>query len=938
MEQPKYLTIFYQYLNQFRVDKGSKEFTHNSMGKPACCYKIPDEELEQFYHYYTKSIKDGEFPHLIEKHRELSPILIDIDLRFPNESGYLTQKNYNIELIREICNIYGKQIKHFLKIDEVKFHIFEKDMLPKLDKNYIKEGIHIMCFDVVTQPDFQYVLRQKVLDEIELLKATSFTIKNVISDLPVVNDWKDIIDESIIERNGWMMYGSCKPQANPDDEIPYKLSNIYEYNNQEFIDKKEIKKLNSAKNLENLIKMFSIRGYSDPTPYKNTLLEDEAREYYNNRILGITDETMNDSKPVLKSKRRRLQFTYDEIEQLVGLLSPTRAESYKDWVEVGWCLHNICSESLLDLWIKFSKQSPKFEQGSCEKYWNKMKDEGLYIGSLIMWAKKDNPDGFKKWQKNDITQLILNSLNNFTHTTIAEILFRKHGHEFACASQKFKLWYRFENHKWVESEEGADLRIKISKELVEDYLDILNIYQPVDINSYADVKLKNKKKIQHHPALAEYGKCNCNSCSGGANELGDTESEIGENNKKIRDSIRNLTKQLQTTKFKTDVMSECREIFWDKNFLKYIDNSPVNEFLISFENGVYDLEKGEFRDGRPEDYISKTVEYSYIEYTSDDDIYNEMEDFVNKVLPEPEIREYVLTLFASFLEGIAPNEKFYIFTGSGANGKSKLLELLQYVIGEYAVIFPSEMITEKRGKSSAASPELVRSKGCRLGLFQEPGPGEVIQVGLLKWLTGGDKIAARDLYKPMIEFKPRFKLVLTCNNLPTIPSTDQGTWRRMEVIQAKAKFVKPEEFEKAKQTNDGFVFLRDNTIAQKLPKWKEPFMCLLLKYYKKYQKEGLVVPDEVIKYTKEYEESCNVYLEYIDHNLIITNNPEEYNKLKDIYPDFKVWYKSTYDEKAPPMTAFKTYMHTYRKDLAHNKSKDSWRIKLSDNKKKQEED
>lgn len=906
----KYLSIFYQYLNQFKVDKGIKDYTHISMGNPAGCYKIPEENLDEFYHYYTKSIMDGEYPHLIEKHLEISPILIDLDLKYPNDEVYLHQKNYNETFIKEICGLYNKWITYFLKVDNIQFYILEKETLPKLAKGCIKEGIHIICNDVWTTADFQYVLRNKVLDDITGILNTQNNTE--ISKIPVINKWEDIIDESVIERNGWMMYGSCKPSN--DEEVPYKLTKIIQGN--EFKDAKEIKRLNLSKNIIELIKTLSIRKYTTPNEYRNTLLEDEAREYYQKNVLGIVETIQQ--KPVLSNKyRKRLQFTYNEIEQLVNLLSEERANSYKDWIEVGWCLHNICRDSLLDLWILFSKKSNKFQEGVCEKLWEKMKDEGLFIGSLIMWAKKDNPDGFKKWQKNDITQLILNSLNNFTHTTIAEILFRKYGHEFICSSQKYKTWHRFENHRWIETDEGVDLRTKISRELVADYLDILKMYQPSDLNEYANVNIKKKKSNLHNELLAQYQKCECEKCLNN-----DNLSTIDENNKKIIDSIRNLTKNLQTKKFKDDVMSECREIFYDKNFLKNLDNCETNEFLIGFENGVYDLLNYEFREGRPEDYISKNTCINYFNYDDDDPVYLELLDFINKVLPVPEMREYVLKLLASYLEGITPEEKFHIFTGSGSNGKSKLLELFQIAFGEYTVIFPIEMITQKRGKSSQASPELVRSKGCRAGVFQEPGPDEKIQVGFMKELTGGDKIVARDLYKPVIEFKPRFKLLLTCNNLPNIPSNDEGTWRRLRVVEFKSKFVDPDEY----SSDIPFCFLKDKTIPMKIRKWKEAFMFLLIKYYKKYKEEGIKEPDDVLEYTKMYQEKCNIYLQYINERLTITDNPDEFSTVNDIFEDFKVWAKNLYDMTVKSKD-IKDYFENKRKDLISKTNKKSYLIK-----------
>jgi P4 family phage/plasmid primase-like protien len=277
----------------------------------------------------------------------------------------------------------------------------------------------------------------------------------------------------------------------------------------------------------------------------------------------------------------------------------------------------------------------------------------------------------------------------------------------------------------------------------------------------------------------------------------------------------------------------------------------------------------------------------------------------------------VLKLFASYLEGVNPNEKFHIFTGSGGNGKSKLIELFRMAFGEYCLIFPIELLTQKRGKAGTASPDLARGKGCRFGTFQEPGPDEHIQVGLMKEMSGGDAITAREMYKAPVEFKPRWKLLLTCNNLPNIPSNDDGTWRRLRVVEFKSKFVDAHELE----SDNPYCFLKDYDLSIKLRNWKEAFMFLLIKYYKKYRKEGIKEPEEVLKYTRQYQEKCNVYMEYINEYLEMDNDPE-YKGVKhtDVYKEFKVWFRNQYENaKCPVVKEFKEYLDSKGKSLFNKK-------------------
>ena len=97
------------------------------------------------------------------------------------------------------------------------------------------------------------------------------------------------------------------------------------------------------------------------------------------------------------------------IEKYIDILSSERAENYKTWIEVGWCLHNI-DDRLLDLWIQFSKISDKFEEGKCEEIWAKSQKRNLTIGSLKFWCKSDNKNKYEEIMLQQIEPVIDTSI------------------------------------------------------------------------------------------------------------------------------------------------------------------------------------------------------------------------------------------------------------------------------------------------------------------------------------------------------------------------------------------------------------------------------------------------------------------------------------------------------------------------------------------------
>lgn len=210
--------------------------------------------------------------------------------------------------------------------------------------------------------------------------------------------------------------------------------------------------------------------------------------------------------------------------------------------------------------------------------------------------------------------------NIANHHTIANFIMEKFKFVYKCASVKHNIWYEFKNHRWIKID-NKDLLINLI-----------------------------------------------------SNEL------TSESDKNQTAYISHIIKQLNDSHFKYKIINECASIAYDLNFLKNLDE---NVHLVCFENGIYDLKTNNFREGRPDDYVSLCTGYDYIEYDKKDKICNDIKKFMKKIQPDKIMRKYLLTLLSTCLSGTVAETYFYILSGSGANGKSKLMELLQYSFGDY---------------------------------------------------------------------------------------------------------------------------------------------------------------------------------------------------------------------------------------------------------------
>ena len=362
----------------------------------------------------------------------------------------------------------------------------------------------------------------------------------------------------------------------------------------------------------------------------------------------------------------------------------------------------------------------------------------------------------------------------------------------------------------------------------------------------------------------------------------------------------NLIKQLKTTGFKTSIITEALSIFNTYNRKNMFDFEALldnNQYLIGFNNGVYDLTKMEFRDGKPEDYISMSVGYNYNPEPSE--YMKSVEQFFKDIQPEELERIYLLIFLASLLEFNNPEEKFTIFSGKTRNGKTKLIELIFATLGDYYGNIQSSMLTKERPSMDTPQPALINLNKKRIVSASEPEEEQSMNTGFIKGITGKDKFTTRYLYSnEMITFTLKFKLILLCNDKPKVNAlNDQAFWNRCRCVEFPVTFVeKPiNEFQKK----------IDENLDEKMIHWKNDFFLLLLKYYKLYKESGLKPTNKVLQYTNKYKNENDFYKEFADQFII--KDEKSFIVWTDLKDTFLDWFSENKGNKLPQSKQIKEY-------------------------------
>jgi P4 family phage/plasmid primase-like protien len=266
--------------------------------------------------------------------------------------------------------------------------------------------------------------------------------------------------------------------------------------------------------------------------------------------------------------------------------------------------------------------------------------------------------------------------------------------------------------------------------------------------------------------------------------------------------------------------------------------------------------------------------------------HREINEFFEKIYPDPVVRNYCLTLFSSCLEGANREQKFYIMTGGGSNGKSKIVELMSKTFGEYQETLSTTAITRKRPESGAANPDLVVLKCKRFVSMSEPDEGEKINTSSMKQLSGEDTVKARALFQDQDQFVIMAKIFMLCNDLPPVSSMDNGTWRRLRVIPHVAKFVDPDM-----PTNPAqHIHTKDLLMDSKILRWRPYFAGMLVWYYEnQYLKHGLKEPDQVMAASNKYKEENDAFAAFCQDCLIKEIGAEV--RAQDVLERYKEWLR-----------------------------------------------
>ena len=164
--------------------------------------------------------------------------------------------------------------------------------------------------------------------------------------------------------------------------------------------------------------------------------------------------------------------------------------------------------------------------------------------------------------------------------------------------------------------------------------------------------------------------------------------------------------------------------------------------------------------------------------------------FLRDTIEDDDRIAYVQELFGAALFGDSRYHVLPVFVGSGANGKSTLVSIMEGILNDYAATMPENFLLDTTG--NAHPTDIARLRGVRFAVAQETRPDGKFNESRVKMLTGGDVLSARFMGQNFFDFKPTHTLFMAVNHLPEVKSGGDGFWRRLRKIDFR-KTIAPEK-------------------------------------------------------------------------------------------------------------------------------------------------
>lgn len=757
-------------------------------------------------------------------------------------------REYGIVFMTTNIEITGRDTKFYRFKKELKIKHQFKDIkcVEKSDLTHNSSMIplgwryNLIGVDV----DNKFVGKYNKSDTVDPNKDEGYNTIDKYEEIMINNKLESTLTLKTINNGYHFYYRLNKDQENKLKELNFKSKNDalfnlnvdVKYDNQIFFGPSILKYEGSDWRYEIIV-------HKEPIIFPDIL--------FNELINNLTEQIEKEVKEVkvikeeVKEKNIKKTSNNTDLIKYLDCLNVKRFTDYESWLQIGSIIYN--EDSTIEVFKKYSAKAKNYDEKSCEDKWNefkKFKGKKMLIGTLIKMAKEDNPEMFNTIKYNSISNMVKNIVMNcHDDDTLSKIFFTLNTNNIVYEQSKNK-WYILDKcNIWKEK---TDLKI----------INMISKLLPIVLETeYKNMKIEKK-------------------------------SDESKNYNKAYKYCKNVTSQ-------KNIVKRLKAMYYDDKFTEKVNN--VNDLLFAFKNGVYDLKNGEFRLPLPEELISKTCSYDYVQEKNESKI-KELEKLINEIFKKDEydkkgeeIKEYVLTTVAQCLAGEICGENFNIWSGQGRNGKGVLRDL---ILATFDIYYDSMEISEldklKPLSSNGVDINLANKRYSRIVVTTEPDSAMQLKANKIAQWTGGDPVTCRFNHdKTSFSYVPKWKLFIQTNYDLSFPGKNiKAFTERTNMVRFPFCFVSDNKMENEKEG--------DPLLKQKLknPELRMAFFHILLEYYNKFVKNGkkITIPNTIKEETDMLFLTADPVTPFINNMIQKTGETTDFIASSELYNAFKEYY------------------------------------------------
>jgi len=587
----------------------------------------------------------------------------------------------------------------------------------------------------------------------------------------------------------------------------------------------------------------------------------------------VEEKKMDAPKKPLTDDQRKEMITKLEM------VNPARFVEYNEWKK----LLNVCNSNdlPLELFQKISKASgySKYKNDDCARAWYTFKcpeDKQCRFPTINTWLKEDGIDVdamFCEKKKGMISDLLkaYGQFGTLTDMSVAEIFFNYYK-DSLYYTQSGWIHYN-ENRGWEMGDDDAIVYplMKLIGEGMNRHVITMKPKEDDDEKQKMALDIKRKALIKETVNLCSHNKC-------------------------------------------AKIVKTARVLFKNDKIIEEFDAHPYWFCFSDFK--AINMQTGETIQITKEDKIITTCGYPLPPRIETN--VKEAEKFINTLVEKESYDSYMSMLACNFSGNPNKNQKVYIHTGTGGNGKSLIGLLLNNTLKNYAAVLPIEQLTKDSKGRDDANSSLAAMRGKRYAQFNEPEDCKdtTLKIARVKELSGEDKIKVREVYGKSFDMTISFSMNIFCNEKPKMSKSDGGIERRLAVFPYVYSFV--DEPDK----DDPYQKEKDDTLEEKMKRntaFQNGFLYLCLDAWKK-NNGRFICGDHVKAANKEYIMQQNPLASWIEDKYVPSAVNEDKEKEKFIRaPELHKLYQK-YSGNVLSATSFNRFLSQLGLKIQEDKS------------------